>query len=259
MRRTLIALLLASPLSIATAAAGPYYVRGTFYCHPGVNDPAPGSTCWGWDAGNEMFDDGLHNDGQANDGVHGADIVCTEPAGRLEFKVATTDWSESYPTHPSFPLANAVVFTTGPGDVIHFTFDTRVMFEGWQPFFNSVATDHALPAGATLEAIGSAPELGSWNSGIPLHHVGSRWQRFVTIATPGEYEFKFRVTGTWDVAAFGYDYNNTSGRNAFLTTTFPNSDVFLQLDELTGRIRALELGPTQARRTSWSRLKSLYR
>ena len=47
----------------ALALAGPYYVRGNFYCHDGETGAEPGGTCWGWDAGNEMFDDGLHGDG----------------------------------------------------------------------------------------------------------------------------------------------------------------------------------------------------
>jgi hypothetical protein len=252
-------LLLALVLIPSAALAGPWYVRGDFYCHPGINDPAPGSTCWGWDAGNEMFDDGLHGDGFAGDGVFGADIVSTEPAGRHEWKVALPNWSEAYPTVPAFPLANAVVFTNGPGDVIHFTFDTRFLPGEWHPFFNSVATDHHLPPGTTLELIGSAAEIGNWNFGVPLSKVGNRWQRFVTIATPGVYEFKFRATGTWDIAGFGYDYSNTSGRNGFLETILPNTDVFFQFDEPTGRIRAIELGPTPALLSTWGRLKASYR
>src|SRR5689334_14179611 len=58
------------------SVAGPYYVKGNFYCHDGESNTEPGGTCWGWDAGNEMFDDGLHGDGDANDGVFGAWVTC---------------------------------------------------------------------------------------------------------------------------------------------------------------------------------------
>jgi len=243
----------------AVALAGPYYVRGSFYCHDGETGTEPNGTCWGWDAGNEMFDDGLHGDGAASDGVYGAYVTCDQPAGRLEWKVATQDWSQAFPTNPSNSLANAVLFTAGPGEVIHFTYDQRFLGDGWQPYFDAVQCDHALPPGVQLEVIGSAPEIGNWQSGVPLFQTAQGWHRFITIATPGSYEFKFRVVGTWDVAAFGWDYNNTSGRNALLTTTYPNTDVLFQMDNQLGRVRAIELGPVPVRRNSWGRLKSLYR
>ena len=58
-------LLLIPELSLA----GPYYVRGNFYCHPSETNAGPTDNCFGYDAGSEMFDDGLHDDGAANDGV----------------------------------------------------------------------------------------------------------------------------------------------------------------------------------------------
>jgi hypothetical protein len=241
------------------ATAGPYYARGTFYCTPTAIDPGPGTTCWGWESTNELFDDGLHGDGAAGDGIYGADIACTGGAGRYEFKIATNDWSEAYPTTPYDVFANAVLFTSQPNEVIHFTLDARVLLDGWQPLFNSVSTSHAYPEGTVLELIGSAPELGNWITGVPVNHVGNRWQKIITIADPGFYEFKFRAQGTWDVVGFGYDYNNTAGRNAILETEFPFTDVLFQFDEPTGRVRGIELGPTPARASSWGRVKALYR
>lgn len=152
-----------------------------------------------------------------------------------------------------------MLFTNGSGDVIHFRFDKRFLLDGWQPFAYAVQCDHALPPGAEFDVIGSAPEPGSWITGVPLFHAGRGYQRVITIATPGTYEFKFRVAGRWDVANFGLDYNNTQGRNAVVTTTYPNSDVAFQLDEQLGRVRGLELGPVPAHRTSWGQLKKLYR
>lgn len=254
-----LALAALAALACAPATAGPYYVRGDFFCPADANDPGPGGTCWGWHPGNEMFDDGLHGDGAAGDGVYGAWVVATEPAGRREFKVATVGWTESYPNAPCCALANAVVFTTGPGDTIQFRFDTNYVPGEWLPYFNSVSTDQGYPAGETLEVIGSTPELGGWLSGIPMRRVNDRWQVILTIATPGEHAFKVRVAGTWLVASFGLDYNNTQGRDAPFTTTLEDADVLFQFDEVTGRVRALELGQVPARRTSWGRVKTLYR
>ena len=255
-RPLLILLLLLFP---ALALAGPYYVRGDFYCHPGETGTSPTDDCWGYDAGNEMFDDGLHDDGAANDGIWGASVVSDQPAGRHEWKIALPDWSENFPNSPINSIANAVLFTSGPGDVVHFRFDRNFLLDGWQPLYDAVQCDHALPPGTELEVIGSAPELGNWISGVPLTHAGRGYQHFVTIATPGTYEFKLRVAGTWDVAAFGYDYNNTSGRNAIITTTYANSDVLFQLDEQLGRVRGIELGPVPVQRKTWGQLKSLFR
>jgi len=254
-----LAVLAVACLAPGTAHAGPYYVRGNFYCHAGENGVGGPDNCWGWDAGNEMFDDGLHGDGFASDGVYGAYVACDQPAGRLEWKIATTDWTEAYPSSPFDVFANAVLFTTGPGDVIHFTLDTRFLPGEWQPFLNAVACDHAVPPGTVLELMGSAPEMGAWVTPVSLDHVGPRWQRLLTIAAPGNYEFKIRAAGTWDVAAFGYDYNNTQGRNAFCETTVPFTDVLIQFDEEMGRIRAIELGPTPTLVSPWGALKARYR
>lgn len=246
-------------VATAGAQADPYYVRGNFYCHEGASGVGGPDNCWGWDAGNEMFDDGLHGDGAAGDGVYGAYVTCDQAAGRLEWKIGTTDWSEAYPTSPYDLFANAVLFTSGPGDVIHFTLDTRYIPGDWQPPFYAVACDHAMPPGTTLELMGSAPEMGAWTTPVSLDHVGNRWQRLMTIAAPGTYEFKIRAAGTWDVVAFGYDYNNTQGRNGFCVTTLPFTDVLFQLDEVLGRVRAIELGPTPTRVSPWGALKVLYR
>ena len=44
------------------------------------------NNCWGYEAANEMFDDGLHGDDAVNDGVWGAWVTCHRPTGRHEGK-----------------------------------------------------------------------------------------------------------------------------------------------------------------------------
>ena len=255
-RSLLVLALLALP---AVALADTYYVRGDFYCHAGETGPGPDGLCWGYDAGNQMFDDGLHGDGVAGDGIYGAYIACDQPPGRHEWKIANTDWSLNWPSPPYDAISNALLFTATQGEVIHFLLDTNFVSGEWQPVMDAVQCDHAVPAGATLELIGSAPELGNWTTGVPVLHAGVGWQAIVTIATPGIYEYKFRVAGTWSVAAFGYDYNNTDGRNAVFQTTHGYTDVLFQLDEQTGRIRAIELGPVPTKHQTWGGLKRVYR
>lgn len=245
-------------LATSVGAQG-WYVRGDFYCADSLNDPGDVNGCWGWNATCELWDDGLHGDGAEGDGILGAYVPCTAEAGRHQFKVAKNDWSLSYPSVPFDPLANAYVWVSGPGDLVHVRFDTRFLLEGWQPYGPAVAVDQPMPEGTVLEVIGSAPETGAWIEGVALAHEGARWQRVIRIAVPGTYEFKLRAVGTWSVVAFGYDYNNPSSRNVFYTTELPDTDVLFQYDEGTGRVRAIELGQVPTNRGSWGGLKARYR
>jgi hypothetical protein len=43
------------------------------------------------------------------------------------------------------------------------------------------------------------------------------------------------------------------------TTTVPDSDVRFEFDEVTGKMRAIVLGPTATRTSTWGSLKVLYR
>lgn len=242
--------------------AGPYYARGDYYC--------PGGACWAADAGNELFDDGLHGDGAAEDGVYGALVTATGAAGWYNFKIATTDWSQAYPTVPGFELANAQLYLTGPMELVQFTFDANIYthdglpdnVEVGQPDRNIVWTDHALPPGAPLELMGSAPELGAWNSGkLLVADTGERayLQAWSSIATPGTYEYKFRTTGSWQVA-FGLDYTAPPGRNFIFTTRAPNRYLMFQLDPRSGRAFLVDLtDEVPVHPTTWSSLKALYR
>jgi hypothetical protein len=253
-RSTLVTLLLAAG-ALAVAAtpaepAGPYYARGAHYAGSGGT--------WSADAGNQLHDDGIHGDGGAGDGVYGAFVVSDQPLGAYGFKIANADWSELWPHHPAYPLSNAVVWTVGPGDVVHFRLDTNVP-DGWQPAWPAVATDQFAPPGTPFEIIGSAPETGAWNFGVPAKQFGSLWRTTLTIATPGSHEFKFRATGTWDVCNFGVHYNMFIGENFTYATTIPDSEVLFELDTATGRGRAVELATTPVTRSTWGRVKALYR
>jgi len=168
-------------------------------------------------------------------------------------KVATSDWSEGYPT------SNQPVFLTSPGEVVNWTFDTNVYADGWLPATDIVYNDHMIPAGATFEAIGSAPETGNWGSGVACALTGDVWSVEIPIATPGSYEVKFRRTNDWSINA-GSDGFGTNSANIPYTTTIANEPVLFQFNQLTGRVRVLPGGgvvPTTE--GTWGRLKSLFR
>lgn len=249
MKRTATAMLtLVFACALAGAAfAGPWFAKGDYYC--------VSVGCWNYDLGNELFDDGLHGDGAASDGLFGGTAVSDQAGGRHEYKIALADWSEAY-----FPWCNLWVHTAGAGDPVHFTFDTNTHLDGWWPQSNIVWSDHYAPPGTTFEVIGGAPETGSWGSGVAATLVGTIWRRVVTIATPGAYEAKFRATGSWDIMNVGTEGAGAPcGANLQYTTANPNEDVLFEFETATGRTRVVVLGATPAARRSWGQVKTLYR
>jgi hypothetical protein len=243
----------AATLGVGPVFAESYFARGTYYA--GTGEP------WGSDSGNQLFDDGLHGDGAAGDGIYAAEVVSDQDGVFHEWKIATADWTENYPNHPDHPLANAVLFLLVPGETIRFRLDTNTRGDGWQPAANAVSCSHftiPLP-GYEFELIGSAPELGGWETGLPVAMDEDLWWVRATIGSPGAYEFKFRVIGTWDFCNLGVHYNMYYGDNFSFETTEPKSVVRFEFDLTDGRGRAVDEGPVAAETVSWGTVKGLYR
>jgi len=232
-------LAVALPLLLLTCAAsvhaaGPYYARGDYY--------AGTAGTWNVDAGNQLHDDGLHGDGAAGDGVYAGDVTSDQPAGVHGFKVANADWSENWPNDIYRPYENARVWTSGPGDVVHFRLDTNAG-TGWSPSIG-VATDHDAPVGTTFELIGGDPELGGWTGpGVPLTVTGSVLSAEVTLAAAGTHSFRFAAQGDWHVCMFGVLYNmdNVSPDVGVFTSpaTVAGSHVGFVFDRATGQARVI--------------------
>jgi len=235
MRATSFAAALLLLLAAACAhAAGPYYARGDYYA---------GSTAtWSFDAGNQLYDDGLHGDGAAGDGVYAGDVTSDQPAGVHGFKIANADWTQNWPNDVYRPYENARVWTSGPGDVVHFHLDTNP-HGTWQPDVG-VATDHDAPPGTVFELIGGDPELGGWTGpGVPLTVEGTLMHAEVTLAAAGTHAFRFAAQGDWHVCMFGvlYDMDNVSPDRGVFTTpaTVAGSQVRFEFDRATGQARAV--------------------
>ncbi len=226
-------------LALATASVayasgpGPFYARGGYY-----------DAGWSADAGNLLTLSG---------GVWSADVASPMAAGYYEGKIAVGDWSESYPN------SNQPVFISGPGDIVHWTFDTNVYADGWLPATDIAYNDHAVAPGMTFEVIGAAPETGGWASGVAATLNGDVWEVEIPIAAPGTYDVKFRKTGDWSINV-GADGYGTNSNNASYTTTMVNEPVLFQFNQATGRMRCLVGGfATPTHDTTWGRLKSLFR
>jgi len=252
--RTILPILIIPWMVSASVLAGPYYARGTFYAGTGE--------IWGADAGNQLFDDGQHGDGAAGDGIFGALVTADQEVGIHEWKIANEDWTVNYPNHPTYPMANAILFLLNPGDVIQFRLDTNTLEDGWQPATNAVACSHfliPLPGYDEFELIGSPPELGQWLSGVPVVMEEGLWYIPLTIAAPGIHEYKFRVIGTWDFCNLGIHYNMFRGENFIFETVDPMSRVRFEFNPLDGRSRAVVEGAVDVDRSSWGRVKSMFR
>jgi hypothetical protein len=252
MKRTLLAcVLLAAIGNLPLAMASPpFHARGNFY--------AGTAGLWGADEGNRLFDDGLHDDGAAGDGVWAGTVIADQPPGDWQFRIASADWSENWPFNPSCPLCPARLHVSSVGESIHFRLDRRTL-TGWQPESCAVACDHGTPEGMVLELCGSAPEAGAWVNGVASVLDGGVWRTEVAIAQPGTCQFKFRGAGAWDWA-FGTAYNMGTLDDNFTVITVGQDDaVKFEFNTLDGRGRAWVYDPTPVRTGTWGGLKARYR
>jgi hypothetical protein len=240
-----------------------YYVLGAF-C----------STCGNPSSQNLLFDDGLHQDSAAGDGLFGADIVIDRPAGSYQWIVGSTpDFGFPGTIWPDCPCSTPIsvyarLWTTGPGDVVHFTFDRRSSpFGSWIPSRNSVATDHALPSPPAFTVgidFEYDPRISPPQITAPATRSGSIWEAIVLIPIARSHPYAFYSTGvifmlTYNGACTTQGCSPGEQPTGRFTTTQANSYVRLQFDEALGRMRSEVLGPTPVPNRSWGTIKTLYR
>ncbi len=253
------ALVFASLLLSAAPAYAQYYVWS------GVC-----SACIGSSPVNQFYDDGLHGDGAAGDGLYGADITVDQPAGRYSWLVGNGPAVEgnygSYPycgCNPPGFVGSDYVWTTGPGDVIHFTLDLRAKGQGWQPS-PGIACDHCVPAGP-LQVIVPFSQLGG-GTAYATTKDGTVWKILVRLPSAGTWPYVF---STADRSVYlSNTYNNFCPGGGCLPdetpiarviTTQAGSTVQFEFDEASGQMRAFVTGVVPARPRSWGSLKILYR
>ena len=223
------------------------------------------TSCSSASAANQFYDDGLHDDGAAGDGVLGAIVTVDKPAGGYQWWVnsaAPPPFGLIYPSCGCSMGAPARLYTAGPGDVIHFRLNGHSPGTGWGG--QAFACDHGLPSGAHLEASYFIIENYPPTPWFAATHVGSIWRTTVTVPTAGTSSIAFRAQEDHG-AYFSQTYNAWCGCQpneqpyVRFTTTEPNSDVVLEFDEATGLQRATVLGPTPTHRSTWGAIKTIYR
>jgi glycosidase len=190
-----------------------WYVRGDFN---------------GWGLSDPLYDDGAHGDVAAGDGIYTA-LVSISVAGRYEFKVASGDWSVSYP-----PSGNSWLDTTAADEVVTITLDTNTYGDGWEPATNVIGVS---TEPGTWTAVG---DWQGWNPANPATAMtplggGGQYQLTYAVASPGTYQFKAVKTATWD--AVGLDGRSVNANTVTFETTVADQNVTFSADALAGRVR----------------------
>jgi hypothetical protein len=195
----------------SASAASPWYVRGDFN---------------GWGTTDPMYDDGTHGDLVPDDGIFSAVITVTT-AGRSEWKVATADWSQSYPS------ANSWISTTVASQTVRFTFDSNTYSDGWLPATNIVNANDNL---SDWTAVGDWQGWDNANPATVMTDIGfGRYFLAYAVPTAGSHEYKAVRTGSWD--ALGADNRSVNAVTISFDTTVDNQTVYFLTDLATGRVR----------------------
>ena len=158
-----LAIVAAASLALPALAAAPYYIAGDFN---------------GWNsAGNAMTET------FSGSGIWQAPLNMS--AGRHEFKVTDGTWAWNYPG------PNSWLYTDGSGNIT-ITYDANTYADGWS---------------STSQRIGLNVDPGNWtaagdfqgwnNAAGNMTALGGGIYKY-TVATPGTWNWKAVVTGSWD-------------------------------------------------------------
>jgi hypothetical protein len=194
-----------------------WYVRGDFN---------------GWGTADPMYDDGTNGDATAGDGIYTA-LVSIAIAGSHEFKVASEDWSDSYPGS-----GNSWLDTTTADEAATITFDINTYSDGWLPETNII--------GVSTEP-GAWTAVGDWqgwnNDDVTTAMIllsGGIYEFTTPIASPGSHQYKAVKTATWD--AIGADGRSVNANTAAFETIEAGQNVTFRVDALVGRV-SVEVEP----------------
>jgi glycosidase len=205
----------------ATLAVSTYYL-------------SPSSPNWyargdfnGWGITDPLYDDGTHGDATASDGLYTTEITIATP-GRYEFKIATEDWSSSYPGS-----GNSWLDTTVDDELVTIIFDTNTYTDGWLPANNVIGVSTEL---GSWTAVG---DWQGWNNGDPATAMislgGGVYEFNTAIASPGPHQYKAVKTGTWD--AIGADGRSVNASTASFETVEAGQNATFTVDAHQGRVK----------------------
>jgi hypothetical protein len=201
MKKLFIALFTAGALALpALAAPPPYYVAGDFN---------------GWNAAGNLMT-------ETSPGSGIWQVSLNMSSGRHEFKITEGDWSWN------FPGPNSWLYTDGSGNIT-ITYDANTYADGWS---------------STSQRIGLSVDPGSWtaagdfegwnNAAANMTPLGGGIYEY-TLTTPGTWNWKPVVTGTWD--SISWDNRSVGTANwQFTVGVGEEADLYVNAFAGTARI-----------------------
>jgi hypothetical protein len=186
----------------ALAQTLPYYIAGDFN---------------GWSAnGNVMTET------SPGSGIWQVNLTGVS-AGRHEFKVTEGDWSWS------FPGPNSWLYAPGSGNIM-ITYDVNTYADGWS------ATSQRIGLNADPGTWTAVGDWQGWNNADPttaMAALGGGIYEY-SISTPGSYNWKACVTGSWD--SISWD-NRSVGTANWAFTVNSGEQANLYVDAFKGVAR----------------------
>ena len=178
----------------------------------------------GWDAGaNPMTETGVGTD------VWTADFTGMDAGSRHEFKITDGTWDNALPLP-----GNSWLFADGSGNIT-ITYDGNTYADGWSPSVDrmGLSTDPATwtAAGDWQSQVGG----GDWDNANPFTAMapqGGGIYSLTAVLTPGDYNWKAAVTGSWD--ALSWDARSVNSANQGFSTTAWLDTVTFSADAFTG-------------------------
>ena len=164
MNKTCLSLVIAATMLTGTVKAQSFYVAGDFN---------------GWnEAGNLMT--------EMQPGIWQAAL--TGVSGRHEFKITDGTWSWSFPGQNSW-------FHSSAGGDVTITYDVNTYSDGWLAGSQRVGLD---TDPGIWTAVGSFQGWDNANPTTAMSPMGGGIYKYTTVLTPGTYDWKAVVTGSWD-------------------------------------------------------------
>jgi hypothetical protein len=195
MKRLLILISVAA-LALPALAAAPYYIAGDFNAWNAtgnlMTETTPGSGIW--------------------------QAALNVGSGRHEFKVTQGDWTWSYPG------PNSWLYAPASGNIT-ISFNTNTNGDGWSTASQRIGLN-ADPGTWT-----AAGDFQGWNNaGNSMTPLGGGIYEYV-VTTPGSWQWKAVVTGTWDSISLD---NRSVGTGNWPFTVNPGEAADLYVNALAG-------------------------
>ena len=166
MKKLLITIITAGTLALPALAAAPYYLAGDFN---------------GWNAAGNLM-----TETSAGSGIWQVSLSSLS-TGHHEFKVTDGTWDWNYPG------ANSWLYPDGSGNIT-ITYDANTYADGWSPASQRIGL--SVDPGSWT-AVGDFQGWDNANPSTAMTPLGGGIYEY-TLTTPGTWNWKAVVTGSWD-------------------------------------------------------------